>query len=117
MIIDYIAERILYSNNKLSLLKFYTGFDEFGTSIRYIEHTLEEKVSFESPGYWTIDNLFASDDYGLLNYLNPLFTRDKIEEAYWEWVVEDINQRNGDFIDLSDKINFNRLVKKRRFNH
>jgi hypothetical protein len=100
---DHIAERILYSNNKISLLKFYTGFDEFGTSFRYIEHSFEEKISFESSGYWTIDNLFASDDYGLLKYLNPLFTRDKIEEAYWEWVVEDINQRNGNFIDLSDK--------------
>jgi hypothetical protein len=113
MIGDYIAKRILYSNNKLSLLKFYTGFDEFGTSFRYVEHSPKEKVSFESPGYWTIDNLFASDDYGLLNYLNPLFTRDKIEEAYWEWVVEDINQRNGNFIDLKDKKNFNRFVKRR----
>ncbi|HUL01153.1 MAG TPA: hypothetical protein VLX29_09885 [Nitrospirota bacterium] len=114
MISDEIAERILYSNSKRSLLMFYTGFDEFGTSIRYIKHTPDEEVSFGSPGYWEITNLFTFDDHGLYKYLNPLFTLDKIEEVYWEWVMDDINQRNGSFIDINDKIKFNRFMTQRR---
>jgi hypothetical protein len=117
IIIDHIAERILYSSNKLSLLKFYTGFDEFDTSFRFVEHTAEEKEAFDSPGSWVIDNFFTFDGHGIHKYLNPSFTRNKIEAIYWDWVIKDISQRNGDFIDLSDKMAFNPIAKKKRIKH
>ncbi len=106
IIYDSDCQRVLYCADKITLLKYYTGYDDFGTQIVFSEFSDQDQKKSGIRGEWTCHNSFVSKSHTPPELIT-LFSDDsknyeEIMAEYWEWVEFDINEHNGCLLDLAD---------------